>query len=98
VIRYTPQAVAQVDDLSSHYERLERTEASRNLRSALVAAADRISRSPMLGLKAPRPYPELIFQDRLWVKAGAYWIAYSPTPPVTILGVFHEQADIPGRA
>jgi hypothetical protein len=31
------------------------------------------------------------------MKAGRYWVAYRPTAPRVILGVFFETADIPGR-
>jgi len=47
-------------------------------------------------LAAPCPYPHLVRPDRLWMKAGRYWIAYDPTIPV-LVGVFYETANIPDR-
>jgi hypothetical protein len=32
-----------------------------------------------------------------WVKAGSYRFAYGTTPPLMIVGVFYEKADIPSR-
>jgi hypothetical protein len=31
------------------------------------------------------------------LKAGSYWIAYRVSPEPTIVGVFYESANIPGR-
>jgi hypothetical protein len=58
----------------------------------LVAA---IAQAPLAGLPAPPPDPELRRTGWLWVKRGAYWIAYRVMEPPAITGVFHESADIP---
>ncbi|WP_284944255.1 type II toxin-antitoxin system RelE/ParE family toxin [Acidisoma cladoniae] len=97
MIRFTPEAASQIAGLADYYERLERTEALRNLRLALLAAEDFITQRPQSGLPAPRPYSALFVAGQLWVKRGSYWIVYAPEPPVTILGIFHEAADIPRR-
>jgi hypothetical protein len=34
---------------------------------------------------------------RLWIKEGRYWIAYNPAPEPTIVAIFYESANIPGR-
>jgi len=102
VIRYTPEAEQQIDDLRIHYEKKERLEAARNLDLALEEAGERIIENPGAGLPAPRPYPRLKRPQlkrlgRAWIKAGRYCIAYSVTIPPVIVGVFYEQANIPRR-
>ena len=72
-------------------------EAARNFDLALDEAEHQIEREPEKGLPAPRPYPALAREGEAWIKARAYWIVYSLAEPPVILGVFHEQADIPGR-
>jgi plasmid stabilization system protein ParE len=76
VIPLSSEAEAQLDDLMTHYERLERIEAVRNLLAAVEAAAARIERAPEAGLSAPRPYPNLARLGLRWIKESAYWIAY----------------------
>ena len=95
MIGLTALAERQFRELREHYEDLERPEATRGLIAALEEASSKIEKSPA-GLAAPRPYPHLARPDRLWIKAGRYWIAYEPTTPV-IVGVFYETANIPGR-
>jgi plasmid stabilization system protein ParE len=97
LIRLTQEAEAQVESLIDYYESRDRTEASRNLRDALISASDRVLEAPSSGLAAPRPYPTLVLPGHLWLKAGSYWIAYSPAPEPAIVAVFHESANIPGR-
>ncbi len=97
MIRYTPEAEQQIDDLRIHYEKKERLEAARNLDRALEQAEEQIIANPGAGLPAPRPYPRLKRPGRAWIKAGRYWIAYSVTIPPVIVGVFYEQANIPRR-
>lgn len=96
MIGLTARAVRQFQELREHYEDLDRPAATRGLIVALEQASRIIENNPMAGLAAPRPYPHLARPDRLWVKAGRYWIAYEPTTPV-IVGVFYETANIPGR-
>lgn len=96
MIRLTARAERQFRELRQHYEDLERPAATRGLIAALEEASRKIEKSPAGGLTAPRPYPQLACPDRLWIKAGRYWIAYEPTI-LTITGVFHETANIPGR-
>jgi plasmid stabilization system protein ParE len=97
LIPYTARALRQIDDLIEHYEVRGRTEAVRALFVALDQAEGRIEANPAAGLPAPRPYPQLARPGRLRLKAGRYWIAYSPTNPPVIVAVFYETADIPGR-
>ena len=97
MIRVSPEASAQIDALLSHYERLERPEAVQNLLAALVETSRRIERAPAAGLPAPRPYPALGALGLRWVKEGSYWMAYSADPPLTIISVFYETANIPKR-
>ena len=33
-----------------------------------------------------------------WLKAGRYWVAYNTEGEKVIQAVFHETADMPGRA
>lgn len=98
MIAYTPRAARQVDDLRQHYEDRARREAILALAAALEEAERRIEANPGAGLAAPRPYPDLARPGRRWIKAGRYWIAYSPGLPPVIVGVFYETADIPRRS
>ncbi len=95
MIPLSSKAERDLDKLILHYESIDRPEATHNLVSAVRRAAERIARSPEVGLPAPRPYPELASTGRLWIKEGAYWISYTRGggSPV-ISGVFHEAADI----
>ena len=95
---YAAEARQQIAALRDHYERRERPEAATSLQAALLKAEQQIETRPEAGLPSPRPYPALARPGRAWVKAGRYWIAYSPTTPPVILGVFYETADIPNRA
>jgi plasmid stabilization system protein ParE len=96
LIGLTARAERQFRELREHYEDLERPEATRGLIAALEEASRRIETNPKAGLATPRPYRHLARPDRLWVKAGRYWIAYEPMAPI-IVGVFYETANIPGR-
>lgn len=46
---------------------------------------------------APRPYPALRAEGQAWVHAGPYWVLHTTTPPLTIIAVFYDTANIPGR-
>jgi plasmid stabilization system protein ParE len=92
-----PKALADLDGLLKHYEKLGRPEASRNLLAALERAKTKIAEAPEAGLTAPRPYPELKRAGRRWLREGSYWISYSMTDPPVISGVFYVTANIPKR-
>ncbi|MGA3004639.1 MAG: type II toxin-antitoxin system RelE/ParE family toxin [Acetobacteraceae bacterium] len=96
MIGLSARAARQFRELREHYEDRERPEATRRLIAALEEASRKIEVTPSAGLAAPRPYPHLARPDRLWIKAGRYWIAYQPATPV-IVGVFYETANIPRR-
>lgn len=96
MIGLTARAERQFRELRQHYEDLVRPEATRGLIAALEEASRKIEKNPAAGVAAPRPCPHLARPDRLWIKAGRYWISYEPTTPV-IVGVFYETANIPGR-
>jgi plasmid stabilization system protein ParE len=98
VIRVSRAARAQVASLAKWYADRNRPEAVRNLRSAIVAAADRIVAQRGTFFWAPRPYPDLARPGWRWLKEGPYWIAYAPdrSGPV-IRAVFYAAADIPNR-
>jgi plasmid stabilization system protein ParE len=97
LIALTREARQHVRALSVYYEERDRPEATLALRRALSAAWAKITASPAKGLPAPRPYPQLVAPGRLWIKSGRYWIAYRTEPSLTIIGVFFETANIPGR-
>jgi plasmid stabilization system protein ParE len=98
LIELTPRARRQLDDLRAYYEDRQRPEALWNLADAVERAAERIERDPAAGFPAPRPYPSLAQPGRAWIKEGSYWFAYSIATPPVIVGIFHDTADIPGRA
>jgi plasmid stabilization system protein ParE len=98
VIRLSRKAQGQVASLVRHFEALERPEATRNLRAALVRASERITRGQGLFFDAPRPYPGLTRSGWRWTKEGPYWDAFSlrgATPVIQV--VFHDSANIPER-
>jgi hypothetical protein len=70
----------------------------RTLAIAVARAGERIERDLDAGLSAPRPYLPVARPGRRWIKEGAYWTAYTTTTPPVISAMFHERADIPGRA
>ena len=97
MISLSPRAREQIDALVAHCERLDRIEASQNLFAAIETAARRILVAPSAGLSAPRPYPGLAKQGRLWLHVHRYWIAYTLTEPPAIIGVYYDAANIPYR-
>jgi len=98
VIRLSRAARAQVSNLASYYDGLDRPEAVRNLRAIIARAGERIEAQRGLFFPAPRPYPNLSRPGWLWLKEGPYWIAYASDPRGAVIQVvFHEAADIPGR-
>jgi len=97
VIRYAAEALEQADARHRHYERKGRFEAIFPLATAPSEAEALILRDPDGGLAAPRPYKALAQPGRRWILVRHYWIAFSPGPSATILAIFHDAADIPGR-
>ncbi len=97
MIRYSLKALALIDDLSAHYVKKNRIEALLSLETALSEAELQIERTPLAGLPAPRPYPDLAAKGERWILVRHYWVAYTTTDPPFILAVFHDSADIPGR-
>jgi plasmid stabilization system protein ParE len=94
-VRFSEAAAAQVESLRRHYLSKGRSEAARNLTSALRIAARQIVAGQ--SLPAPRPYPELARKGEAWTHAGRYWVAHTTARPVMIVAVFYDAADIPGR-
>lgn len=97
MIRYSRRGAEHVSALLDHYIQLERPEAVRNLLAAVREAMERIERSPDAGLPAPRPYLQLRSPGRFWIQVGSYWIAYRRRPVPTIVAVFYDESNIPGR-
>lgn len=97
MIELSAAAARHVQALRRHFEQLDRQEAVLNLRAALVEAAVLIERDPSAGIAAPRPYPQAAKPGVAWIKVRRYWIAYTTTGPLVILGVFHDTANIPNR-
>lgn len=97
MIEYAPRALRQVDALLAHYQELHREGAAQGLLTALAEAERRIENNPAIGLRAPRPYPQLARQGVAWIKAGRYWIAYQAGSVPVIVGVYFETANIPRR-
>lgn len=98
MIRYSAEAIDQIDAFRLHYVAKSRIEAALALDRALDRAEQIIGLHPGAGLVAPRPYPSLERPGRLWVKSGRYWIAYRVDDQPIVLGVFYDAADIPGRS
>lgn len=98
MIRFSPDAENNLDALLASYEERGRPEATAGLFAAIERAAARIERAPDAGLPAPRPYPGRARAGRRLVKEGPYWVTCSLWKPLVITGLFHERANIPGRA
>lgn len=94
-MRFSAEAIAQIEDLRRHYLMKERPEAARNLTAALRQAARLIAAGK--SVPAPRPYPELSREGEAWILSGRYWVAHTTAKPVTIVAVFYDAADIPAR-
>jgi plasmid stabilization system protein ParE len=94
--RLSPEAEAQLDALTKHYEKLDRPEATINLLAAVEKAIARIQNDPSEGLNAPRPYPSLAQYGFRWIKVGSYWFAYTYTG-AAITAIIYDKADIPNR-
>jgi plasmid stabilization system protein ParE len=94
-VKFSREAVAQVEALRRHYLEKGRPEAARNLTAALRAATRQIIAGK--SFPAPRPYPELAREGEAWTHAGRYWIAHTTAKPFEILAVFYDAADIPRR-
>jgi hypothetical protein len=97
LIELTREALRQFDGLRAHYRKKRYIEALRNLRAAVVMAADTIERDLLVGLPAPPAYPEVARPGQSWVQVGSYWFRYSRTKPPVITGIFYVTADIPNR-
>lgn len=98
MIRLSRTANGQIDDLVTHYARLERPEAVRNLRSVIARAAARIETQRGPFYPAPRPYPALTRHGWQWLHERPYWIGFTALPVGAVIQVvFHDTADIPGR-
>ncbi len=80
MIRYSAEAIDQLDALRIHFVTKNRVEAALALDAALERAERQIEMRPEAGLPAPRPYPEVTRSDRRWLKSGRYWIACSHPP------------------
>ena len=97
MIRYTAEAIDQIDALRIHSIGKTRIEAALALDRALEQAERVITLQPEAGLSFPRPDRPGLDQGQAWTKAGRYWISYSLTSPPVILTVFYDAADLPGR-
>jgi plasmid stabilization system protein ParE len=98
VIRLSRTAQVQVSGLAHYYEDLDRPEAAKNLRTIVAKAGGRIETRRGLFFPAPRPYPNLARPGWIWLKEGAYWIAYTQEKGGAVIqAIFHEAADIPRR-
>jgi len=102
-MKLTAEAQAQLNSLFAHYGELDRSEAIRNLQSAMRQAKVEITKTPRAGLRFPRPYPELSALGHLWVKVGSYWISYrhgvgKPGSTALITGIYYDRSNIPGLA
>ncbi len=88
-------ATAQVESLRRHYVAKGRPEAAQNLTRASRTAMRQIAAGKRLPF--PRPYPDLAREGEAWTHAGHYWIAHTTAKPATIIAIFYDTADIPGR-
>jgi plasmid stabilization system protein ParE len=94
-VRLSETARRHIDELRAHYLRKGRPEAVLNLTQAVRLARQQIAQGKMRS--APLPYPELKAEGLAWTHAGSYWFAVTTSQPVTVIAVFYERADIPGR-
>ena len=98
MIRLSPAAERQLDELTRHYAERERDEAIDRVVDSVERASARYLANRGLFYDAPRPYPSLLRPGWRWTKEGPYWIAFSPSPIGPLIrAVFHDSADIPRR-
>jgi hypothetical protein len=95
--RLTRRAIGQAEALFKHYRRLERAEAIENL-AAAIRAAQAVIPTLRRHRAAPAPYPEVARPGTGWIRQGRYWFAYGMRRPRVIRAIYHDAADIPGRA
>ncbi len=77
---------------------LGRDIATIRLTEAIAIAVTRIEEQAGPFWSAPRPYPELVTYGWRWLNQARYWIAFTPIPGgYSIMGVFFETVNIPGR-
>ncbi len=96
MIAFTPEARGQIEEFERYDVERQRPQALRNLGHALAEASLVILNAPHRGLASPRPYPESVSLELLWLKRGRYWIAYDPVGPI-IAGVFFDSDNIQNR-
>ncbi len=96
--RLSEEAAKQIRDRAIYYRQKHYDGALRNFRGAIENAGRRIDREPERGLTSPRPYPDVVVADVRWIIEGRYWFAYALDPkPATILAIFLDTDNIPGR-
>ena len=94
-MKFTTEARAQVAALRRHYQAKGRPEAARNLTRTLRQAALDIAAGKVV--PTPVPYPDLVQTDRAWTHVGRHWFRHTTATPTLIIGVFYDEANIPGR-
>ncbi len=95
--RLTRRAQIQAQALLTHYRRLERAEAIENF-AAAIRAAQAVIPTLQRHRAAPTPYPDVARPGTGWIRQGRYWFAYGTRHPRVIRAIYHDAADIPGRA
>jgi len=100
MVRVGSTAQRQIDALVEYYLHLERPAAVANLRTAIEQAIERVERGNARSRSFPSVYRELVPLGMSWIKQHVYWFGYGTASDgvTTIANVFHERADIPGRA
>jgi plasmid stabilization system protein ParE len=99
VIPLSAAAEGDLDDLTTYYAERGRDRAIERLIGSVEAVCARYLAKRGSFLDAPRPYPALADLGFRRTKEDAYWFAFQETAKGPILvGIYHEAADIPGRA
>ena len=98
MIRLSPEAERQLDELALHYAERGRDEAIDNLAGAVERACERYAEGRGSFYDAPRPYPTVRQPGWRWTKEGRYWLAFTADAHGPIVAaIFFETADLPRR-
>lgn len=98
MIRLSPEAERQLEELARYYAERGRDGAIDNLIGAVERASARYLAGRGSFYDAPRPYPSVIQPGWRWTKEGRYWLAFAAdgSGPIVAAIVF-DAADLPRR-
>lgn len=98
MIRLSPEAERQLDELAEYYAKRGRDQAIDNLVDAVERASNRCIAGRGSFYDVPRPYPAVRRPGWRWTKEGRYWLAFTTDADGPIIAaIVFESADLPRR-